>query len=90
MSDSKRTRLLRLRRRIRIRRRMFAVGRDGLAIIYVCSECGTRSTTVYSNPFEADLFERYHSRENGGCEGVCPKCTKKRRDERFPLNGTKR
>ena len=81
----KRAAILRLRRRIKIRRRMWAVARAGLAVTYECSDCGAKDTTTYSNEHEARLLFRYHAKDNGGCEGVCPKCTRRRRDKLHPL-----
>lgn len=91
--DPKRKLRLNLRRKVSVQRR-FSVEYlgDGTEKV-TCRTCGWSDTQkVLSNPrgpaisIPPKLAERLSKyRSNGGVTGICPRCTKKLRDERYPL-----
>lgn len=92
----KRKSILAKRRQVRVRRQVTAevVERRPETTVFRFFCVGTRNTPGCGKSWTAekripgsmaDRFARYWSRNSGNAHGVCPHCTKRARDERFPL-----
>lgn len=86
MTSQKRRLLLKLRRTVSIATRQTAIGTQGKTVTYRCERCGTISTKDLPSEFGAKLMARWHGQANGSATGVCKVCTKRARDEKYPLS----
>ncbi len=89
MDKNKRRLLLNLRRGVRLKRRLVAIGSEGAAVSYRCLTCGAKSTTEYPTENAATMMRRWHGEENGGCSGTCQPCLKALKDRLYPLGSPK-
>lgn len=89
VTNPKRRLLLRLRRQIKVRTRQCAIasGLDKRTVWYRCKRCGAVQAQVMVSEFAARWATLWHSERGGNCTGICPVCTKRVRDERYPLKG---
>lgn len=87
-ANAKRRLFLQLRKQIKIRRRLSAellvVEPQRSQYRWTCKTCGHRFKRweAVAAPL-AKKMERYW--QDGGTSGYCPVCTKRHRDERYPL-----
>ena len=85
--DPKRTLILRLRRMVKVTRR-FSVRpdpEDPYGEITTCKECG-HEERVHINTTPAMMAKLIKYRNHGdGVSGVCPACSKRAAEERYPL-----
>jgi hypothetical protein len=76
---------LRMRKRVNAMRRWDAEYVDGVKIKYTCRICGFSRTREHkTTPGMARKLAAYQN-HGGGATGICPRCTKKSRDELYPL-----
>jgi len=88
--QTRRMMVMRQRRRVKPRRRFYAISREGTVVIYGCQTCGWKDRQDHGSEAAAKLYRRYHSAANSGCSGDCKPCTKKARDKLYPLPPVKR
>lgn len=88
--------LLQLRRRLRVQRRFRVQYNGGTVFQYTCTTCGTAEDQAMLDPAGKPLYggdEKALARfaayqdQGGGVSGVCDTCTRRARDERYPLGG---
>lgn len=87
MTPQKRKLLLMLRRRTKpLRRFNVALECDHVTVRFTCKTCGKSHSADYGNvaPAIREKLVAYQN-DNNGLSGYCPHCTKKARDERWPL-----
>lgn len=85
--NQRRKLLLQQRRRLKARRRFDAEYLGDLTVRFTCRTCGKSNTNTYKAGTNERMLKKLIPYWNDtGASGVCPTCTKKLRDERYPLH----
>lgn len=74
------------RRLINVRRRFSVEYLEVLKLRYTCRTCG-HSAIFDRSGFSVEVLRKLADYQNqgGGASGVCPRCTKQKRDELHPM-----
>ena len=92
MNPQRRRLLLQVRKTVNPQRRFHVEYVDGDRVKYTCKTCGHVIISRIGNAKNVSLppalvkkLARYQN-DGNGATGKCPACTKKARDERYPLS----
>lgn len=88
--NNKRKHIMFKRRLIRVRRRFSVEYLGGTQLKYTCRTCGHATVKDMNDghasisPLAVEKLAKYQD-QGGGASGICDRCTKRARDEKFPL-----